>query len=87
MGQALHRFWHAGWRVDDLYDALWVRPYTGCCRLLRGEPVDGFYNLVAWCNIAVHRQLSQWQTGRLRWYATTLVAGVILLLGLLTGIG
>ena len=64
-----------------------MRPYTSLCTALRGEPVDALYNLVVWCNVSLHRQLSALQTGRLRWYATALAGGVILLLGLLTGVG
>jgi NADH-quinone oxidoreductase subunit L len=53
LGQALHHFWHSGWRMDDLYEALWVRPYKGLCALLGNEPIDGLYNLVVWCNVAM----------------------------------
>jgi NADH-quinone oxidoreductase subunit L len=82
LGRHLQEFWHSGWRIDALYDWLWVRPYQAVCRSLRNEPVDLFYNLVVQINIAMHRGFSETQSGRLRWYATSMVAGLILLLGI-----
>jgi NADH-quinone oxidoreductase subunit L len=85
LGRYLQEFWHSGWRLDDLYDLLWVRPYQAICRSLRNEPIDLFYNLVVQFNIAMHQGLSETQTGRLRWYATSMVAGLILLLAIVLG--
>ena len=82
IGQAFHRFWHAGWRVDGLYDLLWVRPYVGLSRLLRGEPIDYLYNgIVALCR-GRNSMLSRQQSGRSRQYATVMVIGVVILLGI-----
>ncbi|MEE4192166.1 MAG: NADH-quinone oxidoreductase subunit L [Halieaceae bacterium] len=80
-GQTLFRFWHAGWRVDGLYDWLWVKPFVGLTVLLKSEPVDRLYGaVVALCQFC-HQQLSRSQSGRLRQYATVMAAGVIVLLG------
>ena len=87
LGRGLHYFWYSGWRMDDLYAALWVRPYQGITRLLHREPVDLFYNAVVGVNIFLHQQFSDSQTGRMRWYATGMVSGLILLLGLILGAG
>ena len=37
-GRALKDFWYSGWRMDDLYNALWVRPYTTLAHWWRNEP-------------------------------------------------
>jgi NADH-quinone oxidoreductase subunit L len=85
-GQRLHQFWYNGWRMDALYDRLWVRPFVAISNALRHEPVDGIYNGIVRLAGALHDTLSDSQDGRLRRYATTMVAGLILLLGLLMGV-
>ncbi len=80
-GQALFRFWHAGWRVDGLYNWLWVKPFMALSAVLKSEPLDRLYGaVVGLCQLG-HRSLSNTQSGRLRQYATAMVAGVIVLLG------
>ena len=81
-GRGLHRFWHEGWRFDALYHALWVRPYLGMTSLLRREPVDRLYNAVVAVCRGLHSGLSNRQSGRMRHYATVMVVGVIILLGI-----
>jgi NADH-quinone oxidoreductase subunit L len=84
-GQALHRFWRAGWNVDALYDRLWVKPYLGLCALLQSEPVDHGYNTVVAICQALNTRLSSGQTGRMRQYATIMAVGIIVLLGIVLG--
>jgi len=84
-GQVLHHFWQRGWAVDALYEFVWVAPYRGLTRLLRGEPVDLAYNGVVGLSQWLHARLSDTQTGRMRWYATAMVAGVIVMLGVILG--
>jgi len=84
-GQALHHFWQRGWAVDALYEFIWVAPYRGLTRLLRGEPVDLAYNGVVRLSQWLHARLSDTQTGRMRWYATAMAAGVIVMLGVILG--
>jgi NADH-quinone oxidoreductase subunit L len=79
-GAALKDFWYSGWRIDRLYEMLWVRPYTGLARWWQNEPVDQLYNGIVYLNQAGHRLLLRLQTGRLRWYATTMVGGLLLVL-------
>jgi len=83
VGKALHSFWLKGWRIDDLYNTLLVRPFTGLARLCRNEPVDLAYNsivgLVPWS----HRGLATLQNGELRWYATSMVFGLVVLVAIM----
>jgi len=82
-GRRLQEFLLSGWRIDQLHDTLWVRPFTTVSHWCRNEPVDRVYNgVVALCQWAHHR-LAFTQTGQLRWYATTMVFGLVLLLAIM----
>ncbi len=82
-GSALRDFWLGGWRIDPLYDALWVRPYTALAHWWRKEPLDGVYNGVVTVVQWAHHKLIATQTGELRWYATTMVFGLVLLVAIM----
>ena len=82
-GQALKSFCLSGWRIDNLYNALWVRPYTNLAHWWRNEPIDQLYNAVVAASQWSHRTLLGLQTGELRWYATSMVFGLVLLLAIM----
>ena len=82
-GKRLQAFWYSGWRIDKLYDALLVQPFTGLARWWRNEPVDLIYNAVVALTRWGHRGLTALQTGELRWYATSMVFGLVLLLAVM----
>ncbi len=79
-GARLKDFWFSGWRIDSLYDALWVRPYCAVAQWWQNEPVDKFYNAVVSLSQWAHRRLLVTQSGELRWYATTMVMALVLML-------
>jgi NADH-quinone oxidoreductase subunit L len=83
LGRALQAFWLKGWRMDDLYHTLLVRPFTGLARICRNEPVDFLYNSVVGLLRWSHRGLSSIQTGELRWYATSMVFGLVILVAIM----
>ena len=82
IGQLLRGFWLSGWRIDWLYDAIFVRPYVMLSGLMKNEPIDGFYGLV----VAINQTFNYWgmrsQTGRMRWYIASMVFGLIVLITL-----
>ena len=82
-GIALRNFWHNGWAVDKLYDTLLVTPFVATSRAMRDEWVDNIYHGIVWICQAFNSLLSRLQNGRLRWYATSMVFGMIVLLTLL----
>ncbi|MDH5172213.1 MAG: NADH-quinone oxidoreductase subunit L [Gammaproteobacteria bacterium] len=82
-GRGLRAFWLNGWRIDELYDALWVRPYTSLAQWWRNEPVDLLYNAIVSLSQRAHHRLAALQTGELRWYATTMVFGLVLLIAIM----
>lgn len=79
IGKIMRQFWLSGWGIDWLYDRLFVRPYYALASLLKAEPVDGVYGLVVTLNETLNGWLSQSQSGRMRWYITSMVAGLIVL--------
>jgi NADH-quinone oxidoreductase subunit L len=82
-GQALQRFWYNGALIDTLYDRLWVGPFNGLAHWWRNEPVDLLYNAVAGFCRWSHGRLVALQTGELRWYATSMVCGLLLFLAIM----
>ncbi len=82
-GAAMRQFWHHGWGIDTLYDALLVNPFKNVSAMMKSEWVDHIYHgLVAIC-VGFHQAFSKLQSGRLRWYATSMAFGLIVLLTIL----
>ncbi|NND81701.1 MAG: NADH-quinone oxidoreductase subunit L [Gammaproteobacteria bacterium] len=82
-GVALRGYWYRGWDFDRLYDSLLVNPFVAVSSALKSEWVDAIYHSVVRFCQALHRGLSQSQTGKMRWYATSMVFGLIALITLL----
>jgi len=80
--RALHRFWHSGWGMDRLYDALFVHPFLWLARVNAKDFIDAFYNGLAALSRAGHLLIARSQSGYLRWYALSMAAGLVLLIGL-----
>jgi len=81
-GGKLHRFWYTQWGMDWLYDRLFVFPYTGLAKLNKNDFIDSIYNGTAKLALFFHGLVSDTQTGQLRWYAITLVSGLLLLVSI-----
>ena len=81
-GGKLHRFWFTQWGMDWLYDRLFVFPYTGLAKLNKNDFIDSIYNGTAKLALFFHGLVSDTQTGQLRWYAITLVSGLLLLVSI-----
>ena len=82
-GKAVQNFWYKGARIDALYDQLMVRPFKGLAYWWRNEPVDLLYNALVGLSRWSHGRLIELQTGELRWYATSMVFGLLLLLAIM----
>ncbi|MGK0500904.1 MAG: NADH-quinone oxidoreductase subunit L [Oceanicoccus sp.] len=83
IGKSLGNFWYHGWCVDGLYHQLLVRPFVGLAHLWRNEPIDKIYNQIVALTQWSHRGLSALQTGQLRWYASSMVLGLLLLVAIM----
>ncbi len=80
LGKILGKFWLSGWGIDWLYDRLFVKPYYGLANKLKSEPVDALYGLIVTINQTFNQWLSSAQSGRMRWYIASMVAGLILVI-------
>ena len=80
LGKSLGKFWLSGWGIDWLYDRLFVKPYYGLANKLKSEPVDALYGLIVTINQTFNQWLSSAQSGRMRWYIASMVAGLILVI-------
>ncbi len=79
---AVRRFWLSGWAFDWLYDRLFVWPFVWLARVNQGDFIDLFYRALAWLTGVFHELFSLTQTGRLRWYATSVAIGATIILAL-----
>jgi NADH-quinone oxidoreductase subunit L len=86
VGQTLKKFWFSGWAIDWLYERLWVRPYKALSYILKSECLDAVYNIFVRLCQFLFMGLSYTQTGRLRWYAASMVFGLILVIALTQGV-
>jgi NADH-quinone oxidoreductase subunit L len=76
------RLWLAGWGFDWIYDKLFVRPFQWLTRKSAKEMVDVPINGLAQVTILGYRALRLTQTGRVRWYATGLAMGTVVILAI-----
>ncbi|WP_421223306.1 NADH-quinone oxidoreductase subunit L [Aeromonas enteropelogenes] len=82
-GRLLSTLWFNAWGFDWLYDQLWVKPYLLATRLLARDPLDRLMNLPAWLALRSNQLLAWSVSGKLRWYAASMVIGAALVLALL----
>jgi NADH-quinone oxidoreductase subunit L len=75
----LLRLWYSGWGVDWLYDRLFVMPFQFLVRRSSTDVFDYLYTGVANLAELGSRMLRATQNGRVRWYATGVAAGFIVL--------
>ena len=82
----IKQFFFSGWGIDAFYDWLFVCPFKTLCKLNKNDAVDSLYLGIAWLSRGLHRIISTSQTGRVRWYASSLAlgTGVIIAIGLLS---
>jgi NADH-quinone oxidoreductase subunit L len=81
LGRALSAWWFAAWGFDWLYDKLFVKPYLAISHLLRKDPIDQTIGLIPQLVKGGNGGMSRTETGLLRWYALSMAAGAVLVLG------
>lgn len=82
-GRFLGAWWYAAWGFDWLYDKLFVQPYLLLCRLIGRDPIDVSIGALPLLARGGHLALRRSETGNLRWYATSIVGGAVLVLAVL----
>ncbi|MGH8455192.1 MAG: NADH-quinone oxidoreductase subunit L, partial [Nevskiales bacterium] len=79
LGLALRRYWQAAWGFDWLYDRLFVRPYVWLTEVNRNDGADSLYTGIAHANRMAWQGLSYTQTGQIRWYASGIALGGVII--------
>ena len=78
-------FLHAGFRMDGLYDRLWVRPYRWsaqiCHTVMDRIIIDGTVNGTGRMAAEAGRLSSALHSGHLRYYAVSILLGVFVFVG------
>lgn len=75
-------FFFSGWRFDQLYDALIVRPFLFITRINKSDISDKLYTAIANVSMLLNRQFSVTQNGSLRWYVTGVLIGILFIITL-----
>jgi len=78
----LHTLWLHGWGFDWLYNTVFIRPYKQLAYLIRRDPFDALPLWTAWVNRGLFYNLRLTQTGNIRWYASGIAVGAIILLAI-----
>jgi len=80
VGAMLHKFWFSGWGMDSLYQALFVKPFIFLAKVNRKDIVDLMVGWLVELTALANRLLVRTQTGYLRWYAASVMAGLVVLI-------
>lgn len=79
---SIRNFLFSGWKFDQLYDALFVRPFVYITRLNKSDVFDQLYNGIARVAQESNRLLSASQNGSLRWYVVSVLIGILFIITL-----
>ncbi len=77
LGRAIYEFWFADWGFDFAYDKLFAAPVVWFARVDKRDFIDKFYDGLAALSRACYRVFSASESGRLRWYAASIVGGTV----------
>ena len=82
----ISRLFLTGWGLDAIYGAVLIRPYKILAILNKNDVVDKMYLGIAWLSRQMHHLTSVTQTGSIRWYASSMAFGtvVVIAIGLLS---
>ncbi len=82
LAAALHKFWFSHWGMDALYHGLFVKPFTWLAQLNRADIIDQALGLVVVLSRTGNRLFANMQNGMLRWYAASLIFGLVFIVTL-----
>ena len=82
LGSVVGRFWREGCGFDNLYQRIFVAPFATLARRNRNDVIDALVLSVPRLLTALHQQAIRSQTGQVRWYATSIAVGAVLIIAL-----
>ncbi|GAA3921101.1 NADH-quinone oxidoreductase subunit L [Chitinophaga oryziterrae] len=71
-----------GWRFDQLYDTLLVRPFLFITRINKSDVTDKLYTGIADIHLQLNKLFSFFQNGSLRWYVAGVLIGILFIITL-----
>ena len=80
LAEMLRRFWFGGWGFDTFYDQVLVRPFVLLAGVNKNDVVDLAFRGTAALARSINRMTARTQTGRLRWYASSMAFGLAVVL-------
>lgn len=80
LAETLRRFWFGGWGFDTFYDQVLVRPFVLLAEVNKNDVVDLAFRGTAALARSINRMTARTQTGRLRWYASSMAFGLAVVL-------
>lgn len=78
----LRNFLFSGWGFDQLYDAVFVRPFVWLTRINKTDVFDQLNAGIAWVSQRFNQWFSLSQNGSLRWYVVGVLVGILFILTL-----
>lgn len=78
----VRHFLYKGWKFDQLYDMLLVRPFLFITGINKSDVSDKLYTAIANANLYLNRIFSVSQNGSLRWYVTGVLIGILFIITL-----
>ena len=79
---AVRNFFFSGWKFDQLYHALFVKPFLFITRVNKMDVFDQLYNGIAKAGLVLNQLLSVSQNGSLRWYIMGALIGILFIMTL-----
>ncbi len=81
IGRLLSPVFRDGCGFDWLYDWVFVKPYLLVAQLNRHDAIAKIFGLIQPLAKMGNSAMSATETGRVRWYATSMALGAVLVLG------
>jgi len=78
----IHYVWSSGWGFDNLYNAVFTRPFVYLATINKADVVDKVYSAIVWIAELFNSVFARAQAGILRWYVMGIVVGAILIITL-----
>jgi NADH-quinone oxidoreductase subunit L len=79
---AIRNFLLSGWKFDQLYDTLLVKPFLFITRINKSDVIDKLYTGIADIHLQLNKLFSFFQNGSLRWYVAGVLIGILFIITL-----
>jgi NADH-quinone oxidoreductase subunit L len=78
----IRNFLFSGWKFDQLYDTVFVKPFLFITRINKSDLFDQISKGIAQANLKLNRLASVSQNGSLRWYMGAVLIGILFIITL-----